>query len=328
MTSHTYGGDGGDDFNRAQLEGYVQFSRRIGKRLTASAGWRLGRASYDYTVEPVSNPQVAADETSVTPRFSVSYRRDNGDLFYLTAAKGYRSGGYAAGCASFEFPPDTVWDYEVGAKSDLFGGRAHLEAGVFHMRWSNVQQNVVEMGCLFGFQRGRAASNGFELSAQAQLTDRVNAGVAMSYTDAHYTQAVESDGVVIVRKGEAVQGARLPWNVTAFIGYEFPVTNGVTVDVRAEDYFRGGDPGRTLEDNPESPFFVPDNFPDPSTNLLNLHVNVRWASMNLGLYVNNALDSRPILNRTFSFGCCNVNGVDAAYTLTPRTVGVSATRRF
>jgi outer membrane receptor protein involved in Fe transport len=102
----------------------------------------------------------------------------------------------------------------------------------------------------------------------------------------------------------------------------------VTVNLRAEDYFRGGDPGRSLEDNPDSPFFAPDNFSAPSTNLLNLHVNVRWASMNLGLYVNNALDSRPILNRTYSFGCCNVDGVDAAYTLTPRTVGVSATWRF
>lgn len=317
--------------DQTQLEGYVQFSRRIGKRMTASAGWRIGRASYDYVIEPVASFQGGADETSVTPRFDVSYRTDEGSLFYVTAAKGHRSGGVAplvSGCEPWEFPRDTVWDYEIGAKSDLFGGRAHLETSMFHMRWSNDQQNAVEIGCLFGFQRGKAESNGFELSAQAQLTDRVRAGVALSYTDAHYTQAVESDGAVIVRDGDAVQGARLPWNVSAFIGYEFPVTSDVTIDVRAEDNFRGGDPGRSLEDNPESPFFVPDNFPDPSTNLLNLHVNVRWARMNLGLYVNNALDSRPILNRTFSFGCCNADGVDAAYTLTPRTVGVSATWRL
>jgi outer membrane receptor protein involved in Fe transport len=210
----------------------------------------------------------------------------------------------------------------------LFGGRANLETSVFHMRWSNDQENAVELGCLFGFQRGRAVSNGFELSMQAQLTDRVSAGVALSYTDAYYTQAVESDDVVIVRDGDAVQGARLPWNVTAFIGYEFPMTNGVTVDFRVEDHFRGGDPGPSLEDNPASPFYVPGNFPDPSTNLLNLRVNMRWTGMNLGLYVHNALDSRPILNRTTSFGCCSVNGVTAAYTLTPRTVGVSMAWRL
>jgi hypothetical protein len=181
---------------------------------------------------------------------------------------------------------------------------------------------------LYGFQRGKAVSNGFELSVQAQLTDRVSTGFSMSYTDAHYTHAVRSDGVVIVRDGDAVQGARLPSNVTAFVDYEFPLRSGAIVNFRAEDYFHGGDPGRSLEDNPASPFFLPDNFTDPSTNLLNLHLKVHWAKVNLGLYVNNALDSQPTLNRTFSFGCCNVDGVDAAYTFTPRTIGVSATWRL
>ena len=314
--------------DQAHLEGYAQFSRNVGNHLTASAGWRVGHSSFDYATVPTSDFLGAVDESWVTPRFDLSYRTGEKSLLYLTAAKGYRSGGVAPGCAAWVYPADTVWDYEIGAKRDLFGGRARFEAGVFHMRWSNDQQNAVEIGCLFGFQRGKAVSNGFELSAQAQLTDRVSAGFSMTYTDAHYTHAVESDGVEIVRDGDAVQGARLPWNVTAYFGYEFPLTNGVTVDVRAEDYFHGGDPGRSLEDNPDSPFFLPDSFTDPSTNLLNLHLNVRWASVNLGLYVNNALDSQPILNRTFSFGCCNVDGVDAAYTLTPRTIGVSVTWRL
>jgi outer membrane receptor protein involved in Fe transport len=314
--------------DQAHLEGYVQFSRNVGDQLTASAGWRVGSSSFDYIAIPGSDFRGAVDDSWVAPRFELSYRTDEGILFYLTAAKGYRSGGVAPGCAAWVYPADAVWDYEIGAKRDLFGGSVRFDGGIFHMDWSNNQQNAVEMGCLYGFQRGKAVSNGFELSVQAQLTDRLSTGFSMSYTDAHYTHEVESDGVVIVRDGDAVQGARLPWNVTAFIDYEFPMTNGVTVDIRAENYFHGGDPGRSLEDNPSSPFFVPDNFTDPSTNLLNLQVNLRLVSANLRLYVNNALDSEPILNRTFSFGCCSVDGVDAAYTLTPRTIGVSATWRL
>lgn len=314
-----------------QFEGYVQFSRRIRKRLIASAGWRIGRSSYDYVTKPTLGFRGGADESAVTPRFDVSYRTDQGNLFYLAAAEGYRSGGVAplvSGCEPWEFPSDTVWDYEIGTKSDLFGGRAHLEAGVFHMRWNNDQQNAVEIGCLFGFQRGKAVSNGFELSVNGQLTDRINAGVAMSYTDAHYAQAVESDDAAIVHDGDAVQGARLPWDVSAYIGYEFPMTSGVTIEIRVEDYFNGGNPGPSLKDNPASPFYVAGNFPEPSTNLLNLRVNVRWTDMDLGLFVNNVLDARPILNRISSFGCCDVDGVSTAYTLTPRTVGVSATWRL
>ncbi len=315
-----------------QLEGYAQFSRRIGRRVTVSAGWRIGRASYDYVTKPNAIFQGRADESSVTPRFDVSYRTDRGSLFYLAAAKGYRSGGVVPllpGCEPpWEFPPDTVWDYEIGVKSDLFGGRAHLEASVFHMRWNNEQRDVVAQECLFGFQRGKAASNGFEMSAQARITERVSFRVDMSYIDARYTQAVESDGVVIVHEGDAVQGARLPWKVTASIGYEFPATRGVTVEVRAEDYFRGGNPGPTLAESPASPFYDPDTGPWPSTNLLNLHANVRWRNLDLRFFVNNALDSRPILNRTAGNGCCTADTVYEAYTFTPRTVGVSATWRF
>ncbi len=314
-----------------RLEGYAQFSRRLGKRLTASAGWRIGRSSYDYVIESEADLKGGDDDTSVTPRFDISYRTDAGNLFYLTAAEGYRSGGVApvvAGCGHYEFPADTVWDYEMGAKSDLFGGRAHVEAAVFHMRWVNDQRDPAEIGCLFGFQRGKAVSNGFELFAQGWITDRISAGVAMSYTDAHYTQAVESDGAVIVHDGDAVQGARLPWNVSAYIGYEFPAVHGVTVNVRAEDYFRGGNPGPSLENNPASPFHVPGYKREPSTNQLNLHVNVSRAEMNIRFYVNNVLNAWPILNKTFSFGCCNADGVDAAYTMTPRTIGVSATWRL
>lgn len=312
----------------AHLEGYAQFSGKVGTRLTASAGWRIGHSSYDFLTRPASDFEGAADDSWVTPRFDLSYRTEEGSLLYLTAAKGYRSSGVAPGCAAWEYPADAVWDYEIGAKSDLFEGRARFEAAVFQMRWSNDQQNAIETGCLFGFQRGKAVSNGVEFAAQAQLTDRVSAGFSVSYTESHYTHAVESEGVVIVRDGDAVQGARLPWNVTAYIGYEFPLTSDLVIDVRAEDYFLGGDPGRSLEDNPDSPFFAPDNFTDPSTNLLNLHLNMRWASVNLGLYVNNALNSQPVLNRTYSFGCCNADGVDAAYTMTPRTIGVLATWRL
>jgi outer membrane receptor protein involved in Fe transport len=318
----------GTSIDQARVEGYAQLSRRIGPRMTASAGWRIGHDSYDYVTKQGSEFQGRSDESWVAPRFEITYHTEKGSLLYATAAKGYRGGGVVplvAGCEPWEFPSDTVWDYEIGTKGDLFGGRAHLETSVFHMRWSNDQQNAVEIGCLFGFQRGKAVSNGFEIFAQARLTDRFSAGVAMSYTDAHYTQAVESDDVVIVNDGDAVQGARLPWNVTAFIGYEFPVTNGVTVDVRAEDHFRGGDPGPYLEDNPTSPFYVPGSFREPSTNLLNLRVHVRWAGMGVALFVNNALDSQPILGRSGSFGCCSADGVSTAYTLTPRTVGVSVT---
>ena len=105
--------------DQAQLEGFAQATLRWSRGFAASAGWRIGRASYDYVHVPTST-HGGRDETPVIPRFDLSYRSDDDRFFYLTAAKGYRSGGLAP-CGLWEFPPDEGWSYEVGSKSDFLG---------------------------------------------------------------------------------------------------------------------------------------------------------------------------------------------------------------
>jgi hypothetical protein len=43
--------------------------------------------------------------------------------------------------------------------------------------------------------------------------------------------------------------------------------------------------------------------------------------------VNNALNAHPTLGSTPNCGCVRENAIHEAYTLTPRTIGVSATWR-
>jgi outer membrane receptor protein involved in Fe transport len=312
--------------DQTQLEGFAQFSRRWGRRFAAGAGWRIGRASYDYVHLPTSI-RGGHDETPVMPRFDLSYRTDAGRFFYLAAAKGYRSGGLAP-CGLWEFPPDEDWSYEVGSKSDFLEGRAHLDASVFHVRWRNGQEDPVAYACAYASVRGKAVSNGLELTGRARLTDRMNLDLALTYTDAHYTQPVELDGAIIVRDGDAVHGARPPLNVTMSVDYELPLTDSVTVNLRAEDIYRGGKGPTSLSDSPASPFYVAGNTQYRSTNLLNLRATFRWSGMEIGLYMNNALDTHPIVNNTPSCGCSRENPIYEAYTFAPRTVGISTTWRL
>src|SRR5262245_10816318 len=79
--------------DEARLEGYVQLSRRLTQRLTASAGWRIGLSRYDYATEAPPIFHGRGDESTVTSRFDLSYRTDQGSLLYVTAAEGYRGGG-------------------------------------------------------------------------------------------------------------------------------------------------------------------------------------------------------------------------------------------
>jgi iron complex outermembrane receptor protein len=312
---------------QSQLSAFGQIALKMTKRLTATAGLRIGRSKYDSITEtpPIFHAQSA--DTWTTPRFVLSYRAGERNLLYLGAAKGYGSGGvYPAMtvCLSNaqEYAPDTLWSYEIGTKHELLGGRMHLDTGVFHIRWNN--GDAATGTCEISPQPGTAVSNGFDLAVQALLTEHVRLRLAIAYTDAHFTETIRVAGALIVRNGDAVDrgdGVTPPWNAAASIEREFFIRGGVTVNIRAEDVFHGRNPGPFYADNPASPNYDPGYRSDPSTNLLNLRANVRWSSFDVAAFVNNALDSQPILRRaTF--------GASAATTFTPRTVGLSASWRF
>jgi hypothetical protein len=222
-----------------------------------------------------------------------------------------------------------LWSYEAGAKSGLLDGHLQLDASVFHMQWNNSGPGYpVETPCnsFFLGTPGPAASNGFDLTMHALAGTHVRASVAVSYTDARYTQTVTQGGVEVVRQGVAVGGLPYvvaPWNVTTSVEYSVPLSGGAMAMLRAEDIFRSRNPGPFQDDDPASPYYFPGNTPDPSTNLLNLSAAFQRANYDVALFVNNALDSRPTILRRY-------NGGPSSYATTfrPRTVGLSASWRF
>lgn len=313
----------GTHIQQSQVEGYLEFSRKLGPHMEASAGARLARSSYDYASLPMPVFRGGDHETLLIPRFDLSYHGESGNLFYLTAAKGYGGGsvvGVIPGCEPLELLADTLWNYEFGAKADIFSGRGHVEASVFDARWGNRQHDPVAAACLTSFQKGQAESSGFELSGQALVGERTTIGLGVSYIDARYTQSVEHDGVVIVHAGDAVHNGRLPWSLSAFFDHEFPPILDTRVVLHVEDHYHGGKSRNRLEDNPDSPFYRAFGNADSTTNILNLRASVQVGPADIAVFVNNALNSSPALNQFPVFG--------TAYTLTPRTVGVSGNWRF
>jgi outer membrane receptor protein involved in Fe transport len=313
----------GTHIEQSQIEGYLELSRKLGSRLEASAGARLARSGYDYASLPTPLFTGGDDETLVIPRFDLSYHGESGNLVYLTAAKGYGGGsvvGVIPGCEPLELLADTLWNYELGTKADIFGGRAHVEASLFDSRWGNRQRDPIAFACLTSWQKGQAESDGFELSGQALVGERTTIGLEVSYIDARYTHSVELDGVQIVHAGDAVHNGRLPWSLSAFFDYEFPPILDTSITLHVEDHWHGGKSRPRLERDPDSPFYRSFGNADSTTNILNLRANVQVGPADIAVFVINALDSSPLLNEFPGFG--------TAYTLTPRTVGISANWRF
>jgi outer membrane receptor protein involved in Fe transport len=324
--------------DETQVAGFGQIAYQVTDRVTASAAARIERAKHETALGSPAVPLSTVTDTVVAPTFTLSYQVDEDNLLYATAAKGFGRGFINTPVPDFcgDIPasvdPDTVWSYEVGAKNTLFDGRMQLDSSVFHMRWTNPQLRLVPAQfplsvCTYGANAGSAVSTGFELAARALVTDRVNAALAVTYQDAHYAEAVTLGDYVIVSDGDAVgtlPAVASPWGVAASVEYAFRLANGGVVSLSAEDVFRSRNPGPFATDNPESPFHSPGLEPDPSTNILNLRADLSWSRLDLGLFVNNALDSAPtVLRRNI---CCHT--LYFATTFRPRTAGVTATWRF
>jgi outer membrane receptor protein involved in Fe transport len=316
--------------------GFGEVSLRVTDHLTANTGLRLGQGRYDSVTRVPPTARAQDTESWATPNFGLSYQAGSGTRLYLMAAEGYRIGGvyppvFGCGDAPVPYASDTLWSYEFGAKqSGLLDHRLDLDANIFHIRWTNPQTSPME-GCIaYSYRSASAAvSNGFNLSARLFLSDKSRIGLAIGYTDAHYTKTVLVDDVVIIQDGDSVGadavGSQPPWSATASIEKDFTVSSGIEASVRAEYVYHSQNPGPFLTEHEGSPDYRPEASADPATRLLNLRAVLSWARFETALFVDNALDAQPTFGRTNV--CCD----DPQFTATtyrPRTVGISATWRL
>jgi hypothetical protein len=326
---------------QARLAAFGEVSLRMTNRLTVSAGIHSEHTRYEAENEQPPILPAAGADSGVMPRLRLSYQANEHELFYLIVGKGYGSSGPLQPFLLINQPPtvfgmDTLWSYEVGTKSTLFDGRMRLDSGLFHIAWTNGAGYHLGTAAdptpapLPGVP-GAAASNGFDLAVQILPSAHVKLDMNVAYTDARYTRTVTQGGVVIVRQGQAVVPgfdfvSVSPWNLTASVDYLMKLGRDATADFRAEDIFRSQNPGPFALQDPQSPSYVPGYQPDPVTNLLNLRASVRWQHYEAALFVNNALNALPRLQRTNATG--QVAQTLIAGTFRPRTVGLALSWRF
>jgi iron complex outermembrane receptor protein len=338
--------DGATGVNRSTIQtaAYGLLDLHLRPRLTATVGVRVERTSYESMalVGGIGTPDrhqyftVEGSGTPVALHFGLSFQSDDRNLYYATVAKGYRMGGPNPSVGVFctqtpsSYGPDSLWSLEVGAKNLMLDARLQLNTSVFRILWRNVQTQVPDPNCGFGYtiNAGGAASSGFDFGAQAALTDRLKLYLTAAYADAHYTQTVYLDTQVVATNGDAIGALPLvpaPWTTVASVDYEIPLVNGVIARLRAQDVFHSRNPGPFTTDNPNAVVYAPERRPDPSTNQLNLAASAGWPHLDVSLFVNNALDSQPVLQRRN-----RIPGDTLFYATTfrPRTLGLAANWRF
>ncbi len=178
--------------NLSEAAAYGEATLSLTANLQATVG---ARAFFNtvHTVSDVSNPQTQDQRlfqgtnpaSGVSPKLAMSYRLPGDQLVYLSVEEGHRTGGFNTGGvlgSTFQTNPslpgvhrqfgaDELWNYELGAKLNLLGGRLRLRSALFYNSWSNIQTDqFLQSGLSYTTNAGDGRNIGFETEAEMRLT--------------------------------------------------------------------------------------------------------------------------------------------------------------
>ncbi len=269
------------------------------------------------------------------PRFIASYAATEDTTLNAQVSKGFRLGGIndplnVPLCTPQDletfggrdtWDDEELWNYEVGSKSTIMGGRGTLNVAAFYADISDLQATVTAGSCssrvVFNVPDARSA--GLELELAAQPTPVFDYAISASYTDSELQSTLTSTdaggNVTIVSGIES--GNRLPTvpelQIAAAATYRWEMSHGWagfltgtfqhvgsrftqigdqadgfgSVNLLAFDPNNIGGPltQDTFTFNPEL----------PSYELVNLRLGFLHEAWELALFVNNVTDERALL---------------------------------
>jgi iron complex outermembrane receptor protein len=275
------------------------------------------------TLVPLPDPQETFNK--VTWKGNLSYKFSDSLLAYGTVSTGFRGGGLNAVSEPFEaipaaYAPDSLTNYEVGAKGRLFGGLFDYQADVYVIRWSNIQVQETTSDGAFVYQgnAGEARVKGVEFEFTAHPIQYLSASFAGSYTDAYLTEGA-SAAQYKLNPTLGLTGDSIP-NVPKYqfslgFNYRRPMGNGWD-GVLATDV--------TYRDAQDSYFSSNAfNIPLAPYTLVGLRVGVVAGPWSVTAFGRNLTDKRAQVSAINSS-----QDPDALLTVRPRTVGVTVTRDF
>jgi iron complex outermembrane recepter protein len=254
---------------------------------------------------------------TVTPRYHIS----EDIMVYARVATGYRPGGpNSAANAPASYGPDRTTNYEVGFKGILVPDLLTVDASLFDIEWKNIQLQAATAGGYSYIQNGGAArSRGLEISTSLTPLDGLSINANFAYAEAVLTEDVNNSSLV------ANKGERLPYSSktsgSLSVDQKFNIVDDINGSVGMTFNYYGSRYAVFPKTSGGDRFFV------PAYGTVDLRAGVDKGDWAFSVYSRNVFDqvgfmyasSRDVITRTGSYN---------AGLISPRTVGVSLSRRF
>ena len=355
-------------YNFDQFAVFGEGTYSVTDRLDLTYGFRW----YDFTEKRVLNfDGIFADQTigqrgrttssGFSPRVILSFEASDDVELNAQVSKGFRLGGIndplnVPLCSPQDlvtfgnrpsFKDEELWNYEVGAKSELMGGRATLNIAAFWEQINNLQATLDAGTCSSRiiFNVPDARSIGTEIEFSVQPNENWTLSLSASYTDSELRSTITSTDLAgntsVV--GGIQKGNRLPtvprFQGAAVVSYEAPMTSEFNGFAVANVQFVGS---RFTQIGDQAPGFgtvdltrIPIGAPDRSTFVFDPKLdsyaigNFRFGARNdrweVSMWINNIWDERAKLALDRERGTLARVGF---LTNQPRTFGVTVRAQY
>ena len=169
-------------------------------------------------------------------RLNAQYQFSDNVMGYVQFATGFKGGGVSprpfAAAQVIDFGPETLKNYEVGLKTDLFDRKLRFNVNGFFMRYDDIQLNLLECPdispalprpCPITRNIGKANIKGFEAEAFLRPVDGLQVDGSLSYVDLKFRDASKAQlaAVGIPLTDNTPYNPKWKWSFG--IQYEIPV---------------------------------------------------------------------------------------------------------
>jgi len=266
--------------------------------------------------------------TPVDPRVSLAYRLDPNLTLYTQVARGYRVGGVnltsdvGGRNTPPSYAPDSLWNYEIGAKGRMFDGRLTYSTDFYYIDWKNIQVSLQNQLGNYTGNASEARNYGVEFQVDAKPVSWLLLGAAFQLSKNEIskndpTVSRPATGLVGVQDGDVLPAAPEA-QASTYAEVDFPVA-GYQGYVRATASYLGDEWTDFEHNGTKFGGFAQES----------VRAGVNFGSYEAVLFVNNLSNSQGATGALDAqlAGPVIINNQEL-FRIRPRTVGVTLRAKF
>lgn len=314
---------------------FGEFNIDVTSKLKATVGGRAFKQGAQFDIFEAgtliggvpTQALVGSHASGFTPKYGLSYNVTADLMAYATASKGFREGGsfvpvptspclpdltqLGLSAAPTQYKPDTLWNYELGAKTQWLDRRLTLNGDIYDIQWKNTQQTVSLPVCGFSFigNFGSASSKGAELEIEYDPVKSMRFSLASAFNEAKLTSTVPGTSGV---SGQPLLNAP-KWTGSASTEYRRDMATGTTLVARV-DFNTSSRAYNTFDTTAL-------NYVQPGYSLMNARLSALFGACDVSLFATNLLNKHAETALPNSYGSFLPTQAQVALNR-PRTVGL------